>query len=191
VSNPTRDRVLCITGCVAAILGPSLISQSARGIERHIVRPLSATLQRQETPVPAGEKVPMQVRIRNVSREVVVLAVEDTVPSSYFFTAQSGDEIEFSGQVEGHITDREDGDFYCPGDTPTFVVRPGQALVQVVQVPVPIGIRGAANVRVVLSLRLLNSSLRCGLSSVMDVTVSGRVNVSPPRADVPVKGRSQ
>jgi hypothetical protein len=170
------SRILSWTSCIAPLLGLCLASCSAAAIRQQSSGDLVAKILTQSTSVRFGESAAIQVEIYNASRAAIVLGLQDVL-RSYSFTAESNDEIQFEAEAKASVTDRKAGAIYCPGDVPTFVVRPGQALVQVIAVPVSKELRGMAKVDVVLHLRRLDGAMRCGLAAEMDMPASGIVKI--------------
>lgn len=102
------------------------------------------------------------------------MAFDDNVLDSYFFTAVWDDELASDGMVQA-VSDR----FYCPGDVPTFVLSPGEALIDIVAVPVPEALRGTATLDVGLSPLRLEDPQRCGSSTEMQLSASVAVSIAP------------
>jgi hypothetical protein len=117
----------------------------------------------------AGAKAVIQVKFSNVSRTDIVLGFDDVL-HSYFYTVESSNEIEFQGLAEAGVGDCR---VHCPGDVPTFLLRSGQTLIQLISVPVPKKAHGMATLQIGLRVIYFREAPRCGAAVLLDVPASG------------------
>jgi hypothetical protein len=130
--------------------------------------PMVAKVRSLASSVRPGAVALVEVEMKNVSQAPMVVAF-DNVIRSYFFTTESNAGGSFQGSVEGGVRDpRKEGD-RCPGDFPTFMLEPGQVLVQLVGVPIPKTLRGVATLHLILRALHILRPPQCLSAAALDL----------------------
>ena len=168
----SSERLLLGMSCVLVLAGDGAAAEVPGRA------PLTARVVRPTRRAHAGETTTLQVKITNVSGAAVAVAF-DGLSKSFFFRSESNGTISYGGVAAGGVADAQDYKDGCPGDIPTFLLGPGQQLVQLVAVPIPTDVAGAVvRVNLTLNAMLVGSDQRCGSAQPLELGASTTVRIA-------------
>jgi hypothetical protein len=163
-------------GSTFLILAAISLSSETEAAPRAKTGPLTASIIPSAKPIRSDEKATIPVEIRNVSQNAVAVTFDDGL-RSYSFTSESRNTMTSDGAAEGGNSDKSGNADGCPGDVPTFWLRPGNTIVQLVAVQVPKMAPGRTTLEIVLRVGEVVKPLHCNSTVPLDLSATATVNI--------------
>jgi hypothetical protein len=171
-----KNLVRVWVGVLMVLMVPMCLPCTAKAGGQTQGSPLVAEILAPAKPLRSGETGVIPVEIKNVSRDPIAVTFDEAL-RSYFFRFESNTSFASDGLVEGGNVDNTNNTDGCPGDIATYLIRPGQTIIQLVIVQVPKKSFGRANLDITLRVRHVRDPPHCSSAVPLDVSASAVVKI--------------